>query len=73
MSCGQGTIQSRGTCWFHSIINGFLLSEDGQKILYDKMKEFYSGLTPDEKVFLMMELMLLVRLKQLNHSSFTSF
>jgi hypothetical protein len=52
MSCGgQGTIQSRGTCWFHSIINGFLLSEDGQKILYDKMKEFYSGLTPDEKLF----------------------
>ena len=52
MSCGgQGTIQSRGTCWFHSILNCFLLSEDGQKILYDKMKEFYSGLTPDEKLF----------------------
>ena len=51
MSCGQGTIQSRGTCWFHSIINGFLLSENGQKILYDKLKEFYNRLTLDEKSF----------------------
>ena len=51
MSCGEGAIQSRGTCWFFSILNGFLLSENGQKILYAKLKEFYKNLSPDEKSF----------------------
>jgi hypothetical protein len=52
MSCGQlGAIQTRGTCWFYSILNGFILSEDGQKILYNKLKEFYKKLKPAEKAY----------------------
>jgi hypothetical protein len=50
--CGQlGAIQTRGTCWFYSILNGFILSEDGQKILYNKLKEFYKKLKPAEKAY----------------------
>lgn len=51
MECGKGSIQTRGTCWFHTILNGFLLSEDGKKILFAKMKEFYDGLTEQEREF----------------------
>jgi hypothetical protein len=52
MSCDQlGAIQTTGTCWFFSILNGFILSEDGQKILYVRLKEFYNKLSPDEKVY----------------------
>lgn len=49
--CGQGALQTRGTCWFYSIINGFMLSEDGQKILYAQMKIFYNALDASEKKF----------------------
>jgi hypothetical protein len=50
MSCDQlGAIQTRGTCWFFSILNGFILSEDGQKILYNRLKNFYKKLKPDER------------------------
>ena len=50
--CGQlGAIQTRGTCWFYSILNGFILSEDGQKIMYSKLKEFYKKLKPVEKAY----------------------
>lgn len=50
--CGQlGAIQTTGTCWFFSILNGFILSEDGQKILYLRLKEFYNKLSADEKVY----------------------
>ena len=50
--CGQlGAIQTRGTCWFFSILNGFILSEDGQKILYKKLGEFYKKLKPVEKAY----------------------
>lgn len=49
--CGQGALQTRGTCWFYSIINGFMLSEDGQKILYAQMKIFYETLSPNERKF----------------------
>ena len=50
--CGQlGAIQTRGTCWFYSILNGFILSEDGQKILYNKLKSFHKKLTPAEKAY----------------------
>lgn len=50
--CGQlGAIQTRGTCWFYSILNGFILSEDGQKILYKRLKNFYKKLKPAEKVY----------------------
>jgi hypothetical protein len=51
-ACGQlGAIQTRGTCWFYSILNGFILSEDGQKILYNKLREFYKKLKPAEKAY----------------------
>jgi hypothetical protein len=51
-ACGQlGAIQTRGTCWFFSILNGFILSEDGQKILYKKLQEFYRTLKPEEKEY----------------------
>ena len=50
--CGQlGAIQTRGTCWFYSILNGFILSESGQKILYEKLKTFYKKLKPSEKAY----------------------
>jgi hypothetical protein len=50
--CGQlGAIQTRGTCWFFSILNGFILSEDGQKILYEKLKNFYKKLKPAERAY----------------------
>ena len=50
--CGQlGAIQTRGTCWFYSILNGFILSEDGQKILYNRLKEFYKKLAFNEKAY----------------------
>ena len=52
MSCDQvGAIQSRGTCWFFSIINGFLLSDAGQKILFRSMEKFYKSLTDQEKAY----------------------
>lgn len=47
----SGAVQTRGTCWFYSILNGFILSEAGQKILYLKLKQFYSKLKPDEKAY----------------------
>ena len=49
MTCGEGALQTRGTCWFFSIINGFLLSDAGQKILFDHLEKFYKGLSPAEK------------------------
>ena len=50
--CGQlGAIQTRGTCWFFSILNGFILSEDGQKILYNRLKNFYKKLKPVERAY----------------------
>ena len=50
--CGQlGAIQTAGTCWFYSILNGFILSEGGQKILYAQLKEFYNKLTEKEKEY----------------------
>jgi hypothetical protein len=52
MSCGQvGAIQTRGTCWFFSIINGFLLSDAGQKILFASLEKFYKGLDVSEKLY----------------------
>ena len=51
MSCGNGAIQTRGTCWFFSIINGFLLSDAGQKILFDHLEKFYKGLDVSEKAY----------------------
>jgi hypothetical protein len=51
-ACGQlGAIQTRGTCWFYSILNGFILSEDGQKILFNRLTKFYKKLKPAEKAY----------------------
>ena len=49
MTCGDGALQTRGTCWFFSIINGLLMSENGQKILFDHLEKFYKSLTAAEK------------------------
>lgn len=50
--CGQlGAIQTRGTCWFFSILNGFILSEAGQKILYVRLKDYYKKLKPDQRAY----------------------
>jgi len=46
---GVGALQTRATCWFFSIINGFLLSEAGRKILFASLEKFYKGLTAVEK------------------------
>jgi hypothetical protein len=46
-----GILQTRGTCWFYTILNGFLLSEDGQKIMYANLQEYYAKLTPTEKAY----------------------
>jgi hypothetical protein len=51
MSCGEGALQTRGTCWFFSIINGFLLSDAGQKILFDHLEKFYKSLDASEKAY----------------------
>ena len=51
MSCAQGAMQSRGTCWFFSIINGFLLAENGQKILFESLKNFYKSLDSKEREY----------------------
>jgi len=48
--CGYtGALQTRGTCWFYSVINGFMLSENGVKILYAKLKEYYDSLNQTGK------------------------
>jgi hypothetical protein len=47
----MGAIQTRGTCWFYSILNGFILSEDGQKILYNRLTNFYKKLKPAERTY----------------------
>jgi len=51
MKCGEGARQSTKTCWLYSILNGFLLSEAGQKILYSNMIKFYKKLTPEQKSY----------------------
>jgi hypothetical protein len=49
--CGAGALQTRGTCWFYTILNGFLLSELGRKFLWSHMTTYYETLTPAEKAF----------------------
>ena len=52
MSCAQmGAMQTRDTCWFYSILNGFILSDEGKKILYVRLKEFYKKLTLNERAY----------------------
>ena len=47
----MGAMQTRDTCWFYSILNGFILSDEGKKILYVKLKEFYKKLTLNERAY----------------------
>lgn len=50
--CGQlGALQTQGTCWLYSILNGFILSEDGQKILYARLKMIYETLKANERAY----------------------
>ncbi len=51
MSGNFGIGQSGATCWFHSSLNTLLLSENGQKILWDKMQKVYSKFPQKDKVF----------------------
>jgi len=51
MTCGNGALQTRATCWFFSIINGFLMSSAGQKILFASLEKFYKGLSAEEKAY----------------------
>lgn len=44
-------LQTRGTCWLYSIMNGFLLSDDGQKVLQWDMERFYNSLNGKEKSY----------------------
>lgn len=44
-------LQTRGTCWLFTIINGFLLSDAGQKVLQYAMLRFYAGLSPTAKAY----------------------
>ena len=48
-----GPLQTGGTCWFYTILNGFILSDSGRAILYRRMTEYYNGLTQSERAFFM--------------------
>ena len=52
-NCGGqiGALQSRGTCWFYTVLNGFILSTDGHAILFSHLNEFYNKLANDEKAY----------------------
>jgi hypothetical protein len=41
-NCRAGRLQIGGTCWFQAIINPYLLSTMGRKILAKKLEEFES-------------------------------
>ena len=47
MELGIG--QTHGTCWFYSSLNMFLLSDNGLKILWQKLQKVYDGLGPVQK------------------------
>ena len=42
-------LQTHGTCWFYTILNGFILSDAGKAILYKRMTEFFNGLNQGER------------------------
>ena len=44
-------LQTRGTCWLFTIINGFLMSDAGRKVLQYGMMRFYAGLSPTAKAY----------------------
>lgn len=47
----RGIGQNRNTCWFYSALNIFILSDNGFKILWDKMNKVYKVMTASEKAF----------------------
>jgi len=46
-----GLAQTGGTCWFHSALNLFLLTDDGFKILWAKLQNVYKNMTPTHKAW----------------------
>jgi hypothetical protein len=42
-------VQSQQTCWLYTILNGFLLSSNGQKLLYKNLLSFERSLTSDQR------------------------
>ena len=46
-----GIGQTFDTCWFYSALNLFLMSDDGFKIMWKKMREFYLGLSRPQRAF----------------------
>lgn len=51
MSQNFGIGQIGMTCWFNSSLNTFLLSENGQKILWDKLQNLYSKFSQRDKAY----------------------
>ena len=49
MNVGVG--QTGSTCWFFSSLNIFLTSDNGLKILWQKLQEVYPALKPREKAY----------------------
>ena len=49
MNIGVG--QTGGTCWFNSSLNIFLTSDNGLKILWQKLQEVYPRLGPKQKSY----------------------
>lgn len=49
MNIGVG--QTGGTCWFNSSLNIFLTSDNGLKILWDKLTRVYRRLGPKQKSY----------------------
>ena len=47
----RGIGQNMDTCWFYSTLNTFLLSDDGYKVLWKKLQEFYNNLRPHRKEY----------------------
>ena len=49
MNVGLG--QTGGTCWFFSSLNIFLTSDNGLKVLWDKLRRVYPRLGPKQKSY----------------------
>ena len=47
----RGIGQNLDTCWFYSSLNIFLLSDNGLKVFWKKLKEVYEGMNANQKAF----------------------
>jgi hypothetical protein len=47
----RGIGQNADTCWFYSTLNTFLLSDDGYKVLWKRLQEFYKKLGSRQKAY----------------------